>query len=591
MRKLLAIILAVIMATVFTLPAGLSAHAYNACECGCDDCTGDDDCECYCGECDYCDPSEEEEENEEDEEDEEDEENDEEEESGKSDEEGKDPSESDTKYTEAEKSQDLANIFAYQYCGDSMFWYLRSNTLYIFGRDRMYEYESYSKTPWANKSFDEVVIRGNVRSVSANAFRGSQIVSVKLTSTIEKIGDYAFAECKKLKSAALGKGMNELGSYAFYNCTSLKTVTINNNLKLMGVSAFENCTSLEAVRFPSTLHVIESRAFKGCTSLKKITLRTGLITVKDEAFCNCSSLSAVNFTDTITDIGIKAFYSCSRLKRAKLGDNLNTVGAQAFAYSGVESAEIRQGVKKLDATVFSGCYGVEINVYQNAYAYKMLYGKYGLNVVCAKHECESVTAVRASFSNDGVTGGSKCKACGATLTSKTVARLHSVTLSKTTFTYNGKTQIPKITVKDANSKTVSQKNNYKLTPSAGCCNVGTYSIKIDFIGSYTGSKTYTFTIIPKAASISKLTPQSKAVKIDLNKQTTQTTGYEIQYATASSFSSAKTVTISKNTTASYTLKKLTAKKKYYFRARSYKTVNGKKIYSAWSKTKSTTTKK
>ena len=32
----------------------------------------------------------------------------------------------------------------------------------------------------------------------------------------------------------------------------------------------------------------------------------------------------------------------------------------------------------------------------------------------------------------------------------------------------------------------------------------------------------------------------------------------------------------------YTIKKLKAKKTYYVRIRSYKTVNGKKYYSSWS---------
>jgi hypothetical protein len=75
------------------------------------------------------------------------------------------------------------------------------------------------------------------------------------------------------------------------------------------------------------------------------------------------------------------------------------------------------------------------------------------------------------------------------------------------------------------------------------------------------------------------------------KQATQTTGYQIQYSTSSKFTSYKTVTISKNSTVSKTVSKLTANKKYYVRVRTYKTVNGKKIYSSWSAAKNVTTKK
>jgi len=38
------------------------------------------------------------------------------------------------------------------------------------------------------------------------------------------------------------------------------------------------------------------------------------------------------------------------------------------------------------------------------------------------------------------------------------------------------------------------------------------------------------------------------------------------------------------------VKKLKAKKKYYVRVRTYKTVKGKKVYSSWSKVKSIKTK-
>jgi len=64
------------------------------------------------------------------------------------------------------------------------------------------------------------------------------------------------------------------------------------------------------------------------------------------------------------------------------------------------------------------------------------------------------------------------------------------------------------------------------------------------------------------------------------------TGYQIQYSTSSSFSSGnKTVKISGATSKSYTLTGLTTGTTYYVRIRTYKTVNGKTYYSAWSSKK------
>ena len=60
-------------------------------------------------------------------------------------------------------------------------------------------------------------------------------------------------------------------------------------------------------------------------------------------------------------------------------------------------------------------------------------------------------------------------------------------------------------------------------------------------------------------------------------------GYQIQYSTNKKF---KKGNKSSNTTKlSKTVKKLKSKKKYYVRIRTYRTVNGKKIYSNWSKVK------
>ena len=96
---------------------------------------------------------------------------------------------------------------------------------------------------------------------------------------------------------------------------------------------------------------------------------------------------------------------------------------------------------------------------------------------------------------------------------------------------------------------------------------------------------------PKSTSLSKLSAKGKTVKVTWKKQTTNVAGYQIQYATNKKFTKAKTKTVSKNKTTSLTVKKLKANTKYYVRVRTYNKVNGKKIYSAWSKAKTVKTKK
>lgn len=171
---------------------------------------------------------------------------------------------------------------------------------------------------------------------------------------------------------------------------------------------------------------------------------------------------------------------------------------------------------------------------------------------------------------------------------------YKISLSKTSYTYNGKAQKPSVTVKDSKGNKIAA-SNYTVTYASGRKNVGKYSVKITFKGNYSGSKTLYFTINPKATTLSSVTAKSKGFTVKWKKQATQTTGYEVQYATDSKFAkNKKTVTVSKNSTTSKTISKLKAKKKYYVRIRTYKTVkvNGKstKLYSSWSKAKSVKTK-
>ena len=164
----------------------------------------------------------------------------------------------------------------------------------------------------------------------------------------------------------------------------------------------------------------------------------------------------------------------------------------------------------------------------------------------------------------------------------------SVTLSTSTYAYDGKAKKPSVTVK-LNGKTLKNGTDYSVTYSNNT-KVGTAKVTIKGKGNYSGTITKTFKINPAKQEIQKLTAKSKAFFIDWA-QKGSATGYEIQYATNSKFSGAKKVTVTNNKTDKKTVSKLSGKKKYYVRVRSYTTVKGKKYYGAWSSTKSVTTKK
>lgn len=120
-------------------------------------------------------------------------------------------------------------------------------------------------------------------------------------------------------------------------------------------------------------------------------------------------------------------------------------------------------------------------------------------------------------------------------------------LSATSYTYNGSAKKPTVTLK--NGSTTISNSNYTVSYSNNV-NVGTATVKITGKGNYSGSITKTFKINPTTTSISSLSASSKAFTVKWTKKTTQVTGYQIQYSTSSSFSSAKTVTVTSNSTTS-----------------------------------------
>lgn len=212
--------------------------------------------------------------------------------------------------------------------------------------------------------------------------------------------------------------------------------------------------------------------------------------------------------------------------------------------------------------------------------------------IAAKGHSTTTKTQKATASKDGKIT-TTCTRCGTTTKTVKIAKVSKIKLSKTKYTYNGKKQTPSVTVKDSKGKELKVNTDYKVKLPSGRKNVGTYEVKITFKGSkYSGSKTLSYTINPKSTKLSKVSAKKKGFEAKWKKQSTQTKGYQIQYSTDSKFKSGnKTVTVNKNSTTKKTISKLKAKKKYYVRIRTYKTVGKQKYYSDWSKGVKVTTKK
>ncbi len=216
---------------------------------------------------------------------------------------------------------------------------------------------------------------------------------------------------------------------------------------------------------------------------------------------------------------------------------------------------------------------------------------YTTNVTVKTHQhdyTEEVTE-KSTVSNKSTSSGGtyrRCKTwyCPLLDYTKVFSQVDECILSQDKFVWDGKEKKPSVTVttidgKKLNSKyyTVSYKNNKK---------VGKATVVLKFKGNYEGTLTKSFRIVPQGTKFTKTVTKKNAVNFHWKKQSKQTSGYEIQYARKDSFEGAKTVTVKGNKTTSKTIKKLKSGKKYYFRIRTYQSVDGKKYYSRWSSKKS-----
>ena len=232
----------------------------------------------------------------------------------------------------------------------------------------------------------------------------------------------------------------------------------------------------------------------------------------------------------------------------------------------------------------------------STYAYDGKAKKPGVTVKLNGKALKNGTDYIVSYSNNTKVGTATVKITGKGNYTGSISKTFKIknNFKKATISgisnksYTGKNITQRITVK-YNGKTLKNGTDYTVSYSNNK-SIGTATVKIAGKGSYTGTITKTFKINPAKQAIQKLTAKSKAFFVDWA-QKGSATGYEIQYATNSKFTSAKKVTITNNKTDKTTISKLSGNKKYYVRVRSYTTVKGTKYYGAWSASKSVTTKK
>lgn len=393
--------------------------------------------------------------------------------------------------------------------------------------------------------------------------------------------------------------------------SQIKRVTVGEGIIHIGKMAFYECRNLEEAVLPDSLLTIGSLTFSFCGKLKKLTLGSQITRIGDLGFMECKSLTELSLPATLAYLGNQVFYRCQALKDIWFAGPCPAFeNKDVFQYTAVTlhyPSEQREGWDRLKNS-WSGVTNVSFSAYCADHVWEAGY-RVDKNAGCTAPGLQSIHCTLCDEVKDqkeipatghqyatSVTkattvkpGGivKRCSVCGEAF-STVLYSPKTVTLAKETYTYSGKELSPAVTVTDSRGNEISA-SDYTVSYSGNRA-VGTALATVTFRGNYEGTLSASFVINPKGTSLSKLKGKPKKIEVKWKKQTAQTSGYQIQYALKSNFKGAKTIKAAKPKTQSKTVSKLKARKKYYVRIRTYKTVQGKTYYSEWSKAKSVRTK-
>lgn len=144
-----------------------------------------------------------------------------------------------------------------------------------------------------------------VKNIPAHLYRAQDFKEVVLPTSIEGIGESAFAN------------------------STLEKIVLPAGVKRICSHAFNNCENLVEINLPDGLTEIEYRLFAGCTKLKEIKLPQNVVTVEDDSFLR-TAVTQMDFPDKVTYIGRFCLYGCPELTTITIGKGIKKIGISAF---------------------------------------------------------------------------------------------------------------------------------------------------------------------------------------------------------------------------------------------------------------------
>ncbi len=247
---------------------------------------------------------------------------------------------------------------------DDEIWYTASQQIHptrsdVFGPKYLRDRSSFDSVT----GFGILKCAHPVEKIGDNAFSsvGGELVSISIPSQVTYIGDYAFADCKKLKTITIPDKVTKISSSAFYVCRGLeafygkyassdhRALIIDGTMVAYAPSGISHYSVLEGVTS------LASSTFKSTYELRTISFPSTLKSIENWCF-EGSGIESISIPPTIAEIGECTFYRCGNLKTVTFeGGNLKRIGDSAFSYSGVVEFRYPDGIEYIGSNVLSGC--------------------------------------------------------------------------------------------------------------------------------------------------------------------------------------------------------------------------------------------